>query len=190
MGGGNGKVAYIDTEGTFRPERIQKIAERFGVDPEVVLDNIIYTRAHNHDFQMQIMIPLIAKMVEERFSLVIVDSIIALFRVDFSGRGELAERQQKLAKHMSQLVKIAEQFNVALFITNQVSADPGGGATFMADPKKPVGGHILAHASTTRLYLKKGRGEQRICKIYDSPSMPEAEAVFSLSDGGITDAKD
>jgi meiotic recombination protein DMC1 len=190
QGGGNGKVAYIDTEGTFRPERIQKIAERFGLDSDVVLDNILYARVYNHDMQMQILTPLVAKMVEEKFSLIIVDSIMALFRVDFSGRGELAERQQKLGKLMAQLTKIAEQFNVAIFITNQVTADPGGGSTFMADPKKPVGGHILAHASTTRLYLRKGRAEQRICKIFDSPSVPEADAIYSLSDGGIIDAKD
>jgi meiotic recombination protein DMC1 len=190
QGGGNGKVAFLDTEGTFRPERIQKICERYGLDSEVVLDNILYARIYNHDMQMQILTPLVAKMVEEKFSLIIVDSIMALFRVDFSGRGELAERQQKLGKLLAQLTKIAEQFNVAVFITNQVTADPGGGSTFMADPKKPVGGHILAHASTTRLYLRKGRGEQRICKIFDSPSVPEAEAIYSLSDGGITDAKD
>jgi meiotic recombination protein DMC1 len=190
QGGGNGKVAYIDTEGTFRPERIQKIAERFGLDSDAVLDNILYARVYNHDMQMQILTPLVAKMVEEKFSLIIVDSIMALFRVDFSGRGELAERQQKLGKLMAQLTKIAEQFNVAIFITNQVTADPGGGSTFMADPKKPVGGHILAHASTTRLYLRKGRAEQRICKIFDSPSVPEADAIYSLSDGGIIDAKD
>ena len=123
----------------------------------------------------------------------IIDSITALFRVDFSGRGELAERQQKLAQMLSRLIKMAEEFNIAVFITNQVVADPGAAAMFVAgmvinspdlpinffasDPKKPVGGHILAHASTTRLYLRKGRGEQRICKIYDSPCLPESEAV-------------
>ena len=125
----------------------------------------------------------------------IVDSITALFRVDYSGRGELAERQQKLGRMMSKLQKIAEEFNVAVFITNQVTADPGGGAMFvagtpllplllevrpstddqqtLADAKKPIGGHVLAHASTTRLSLRKGRGEQRICKIYDSPCLPD-----------------
>lgn len=122
------------------------------------------------------------------------DSVTALFRVDYSGRGELAERQQKLGRMMSKLQKIAEEFNVAVFITNQVCADPGGGAMFVAgtasldrvsvmglltfwlilpDAKKPIGGHVLAHASTTRLSLRKGRGEQRICKIYDSPCLPE-----------------
>uniref|UniRef100_A0A0E0BF92 RecA family profile 1 domain-containing protein n=1 Tax=Oryza glumipatula TaxID=40148 RepID=A0A0E0BF92_9ORYZ len=129
MHGGNGKVAYIDTEGTFRPERIVPIAERFGMDANAVLDNIV-------------------------------DSVIALFRVDFSGRGELAERQQKLAQMLSRLTKIAEEFNVAVYITNQVIADPGGGM-FITDPKKPAGGHVLAHAATIRLMLRKGKGEQR-----------------------------
>uniref|UniRef100_A0A0E0F9H0 RecA family profile 1 domain-containing protein n=1 Tax=Oryza meridionalis TaxID=40149 RepID=A0A0E0F9H0_9ORYZ len=122
---GNGKVAYIDTEGTFRPERIVPIAERFGMDANAVLDNIV-------------------------------DSVIALFRVDFSGRGELAERQQKLAQMLSRLTKIAEDVH-----TNQVIADPGGGM-FITDPKKPAGGHVLAHAATIRLMLRKGKGEQRL----------------------------
>lgn len=88
----------------------------------------------------------------------------------------MSERQQKLNQMLSRLVKIAEEFNVAVYLTNQVQSDPGGGLTFVADPKKPVGGHILAHASTTRLYLRKGRGEERIAKVYDSPDVPEAEA--------------
>uniref|UniRef100_A0A452IMX7 Uncharacterized protein n=1 Tax=Gopherus agassizii TaxID=38772 RepID=A0A452IMX7_9SAUR len=102
------------------------------------------------------------------FTMQIIDSIMALFRVDFSGRGELAERQQKLAQMLSRLQKISEEYNVAVFVTNQMTADPGATMTFQADPKKPIGGHILAHASTTRISLRKGRGELRIAKIYDS----------------------
>ncbi|GFS37194.1 DNA repair (Rad51) family protein [Actinidia rufa] len=145
MKGGNGKVAYIDTEGTFRPDRIVPIAERFGMDAGAVLDNIV-------------------------------DSVIALFRVDFTGRGELAERQQKLAQMLSRLTKIAEEFNVAVYMTNQVIADPGGGV-FISDPKKPAGGHVLAHAATIRLMFRKGKGEQRVCKVFDAPNLPEAEAI-------------
>lgn len=129
-------------------------------------------------------------MVEDCYSLVVVDSIMAPFRVDYSGRGELAERQQCLAKVLSRLQKISEQFNVAVFLTNQVTADPGGGMTYVVDPKKPVGGNILAHASTTRLFLRKGKGDQRVCKIYDSPTIPESECLFQLSEGGIADATD
>ncbi|XP_064179937.1 meiotic recombination protein DMC1/LIM15 homolog isoform X3 [Anguilla rostrata] len=120
----------------------------------------------------------------------IIDSIMALFRVDFSGRGELAERQQKLAQMLSRLQKISEEYNVAVFVTNQMTADPGAGMTFQADPKKPIGGHILAHASTTRISLRKGRGEMRIAKIFDSPDMPENEATFAITAGGIADAKE
>eukprot|EP00850_Spirogloea_muscicola_P010868 SM000065S20217 [mRNA] locus=s65:329172:331881:- [translate_table: standard] len=189
MNGGNGKVAYVDTEGTFRPERIVPIAERFGLDASAVLDNIVYARAYTHEHQFNLLLGLAAKMSEEPFKLLVVDSITALFRVDFSGRGELAERQQKLAQMLSRLIKIAEEFNVAVFITNQVIADPGGG-TFVADPKKPAGGHVLAHASTVRLMLRKGKGEQRICKVYDAPSLPEAECTYQITNGGITDAKD
>ncbi|KAG5492905.1 hypothetical protein JKF63_01485 [Porcisia hertigi] len=190
MSGGNGKAVYVDTEGTFRPERIRPIAERFGLDPNAVLDNILVARAYTHEHQAYLLSMVAAKMAEDQFSLLVVDSITALFRVDFSGRGELAERQQKLAKMLSQLMKIAEEFNVAVYITNQVVADPGGASMFVADPKKPVGGHILAHASTTRLSLRKGRGDQRVCKIFDSPALPELECVYSISDQGITDAVD
>eukprot|EP01134_Creolimax_fragrantissima_P003871 CFRG3871T1 len=190
LGGAEGKVAYIDTEGTFRPDRLMAIADRFGVDREAVLDNIMVARAYTSEHQMELLTICAAKFAEERgaFKVLIVDSVIALFRVDFSGRGELADRQQKLGQMLSCLVKIAEEYNVAVFITNQMTADPGANVTFVPDPKKPVGGHILAHASTTRLYLRKGRGDQRICKIYDSPNLPESEAVFQITNGGIDNA--
>ncbi|PPR97905.1 hypothetical protein GOBAR_AA22779 [Gossypium barbadense] len=174
MRGGSGKVAYIDTEGTFRPDRVIPIAERFGMDPGAVLDNIVYARAYTYEHQYNLLLGLAAKMSEEPFRLLIVDSVIALFRVDFTGRGELAERQQKLAQMLSRLTKIAEEFNVAVYMTNQVIADPGGGV-FISDPKKPAGGHVLAHAATIRLMFRKGKGEQRVCKI---------------TPGGIADAKD
>lgn len=123
------------------------------------------------------------------FKLLIVDPIMALFRV-FSGRGELADRQQKLAQMLSRLQKISEEYNIAVFITNQMTSDPGATLSFQADPKKPIGGNILAHASITRLSLRKARGENRITKIYDSPDLPEDEATFAITTGGIADAKD
>ena len=190
MGGGNGRVAYIDTESTFRPERVRPIAERFGLDPDATLENIIVARAYTHEHQCQLLSMVGAKLSEDQFSLIVIDSVTALFRADFSGRGELAERQQKLGKMLSNLMKMAEEYNVAVFITNQVVSDPGAGSCFIPDPKKPVGGHILAHASTTRLSLRKGRGEQRICKIYDSPLLPETECIFAISEKGITDPVD
>ncbi|KAG6428024.1 hypothetical protein SASPL_112272 [Salvia splendens] len=182
MKGGNGKVAYIDTEGTLncsRPDRIIPIAERFGMDAGAVLDNIIYARAYTYEHQYNLLLGLAAKMAEEPFRLLIVDSVIALFRVDFTGRGELADRQQKLAQMLSRLIKIAEEFNVAVYMTNQVIADPGGGV-FISDPKKPAGGHVLAHAATIRLMFRKGKGEQRVCKVFDAPNLPEAEAISFL----------
>uniref|UniRef100_A0A803V4H0 Meiotic recombination protein n=1 Tax=Ficedula albicollis TaxID=59894 RepID=A0A803V4H0_FICAL len=187
-----GKIIFIDTENTFRPDRLRDIADRFNVDHEAVLDNVLYARAYTSEHQMELLDYVAAKFHEEAgiFKLLIIDSIMALFRVDFSGRGELAERQQKLAQMLSRLQKISEEYNVAVFVTNQMTADPGATMTFQADPKKPIGGHILAHASTTRISLRKGRGELRIAKIYDSPEMPENEATFAITAGGIGDAKE
>ncbi|XP_034414523.1 meiotic recombination protein DMC1/LIM15 homolog isoform X2 [Cyclopterus lumpus] len=187
-----GKVIFIDTENTFRPDRLRDIADRFNVDHGAVLDNVLYARAYTSEHQMELLDFVAAKFHEEGgvFKLLIIDSIMALFRVDFSGRGELAERQQKLAQMLSRLQKISEEYNVAVFITNQMTADPGAGMSFQADPKKPIGGHILAHASTTRISLRKGRAEMRIAKIFDSPDMPENEATFAISAGGVTDAKE
>ncbi|GJM88027.1 hypothetical protein PR202_ga04044 [Eleusine coracana subsp. coracana] len=336
LGGGIETLCITEAFGEFRrPERIVPIAERFGMDANAVLDNIIYARAYTYEHQYNLLLGLAAKMAEEPFRLLIVDSVIALFRVDFSGRGELAERQvasevfgvsrggkqeakdtwwwndkvqraikekkecfkrlhldksatniegykiakraakravsvakgqaydnlyqrlgtkegekdiyrmarirerktrdinqikcikdgvdrllvrdeeikdrwqerfvrriqeteieealkrmksgkamgpdgipieQKLAQMLSRLTKIAEEFNVAVYITNQVIADPGGGM-FITDPKKPAGGHVLAHAATIRLMLRKGKGEQRVCKIFDAPNLPEGEAI-------------
>ena len=177
--------------GTFRPQRILSIADRFEVDGASVLDNILVARAYNHEQQMHYLTLVAAKMVEDRYSLIVVDSCTALFRVDFAGRGALSERQQKLGQHLSHLMKIAEEFNVAVYITNQVQSDPSGGMGAMfGDQKKPIGGNIMAHASTTRLQLKKGRGEQRLCKVYDSPCLPESECVYQLAEGGVLDAKD
>ena len=102
----------------------------------------------------------------------------------------LSERQQKLGKHLNTLMKVSEEFNIAVVITNQVMSDPSGAMMFVQDSKKPIGGHVIAHASTTRLYLKKGRGDQRVCKIYDSPSLPEADCIYQITDSGISDATD
>ncbi|KAF8491896.1 Rad51-domain-containing protein [Russula emetica] len=166
FGGAAGKVAYIDTEGTFRPDRIRSIADRFGVNGDMALENILYARAFNSEHQ-------------------IVDSIMALFRVDFSGRGELSERQQKM---LSKLSKISEEFNVAILITNQVQSDPGATMTFVAGGAlKPIGGHILSHASATRIFLRKGRAEERVAKLVDSPDKPESEASYKLDEGGWAD---
>ena len=187
-----GKVIYLDTENTFRPDRLRSIADRYNLDQDAVLDNVLYSRAYTSEQQMELLDFVCAKFHEEPgvFKLLIVDSIMALFRVDFSGRGELAERQQSLAQMMSKLQKISEEYNVAVMVTNQMTSDPGATMSFQADPKKPIGGNIIAHASTTRISLRKGRGETRIAKIYDSPDLPENEATFAITNGGVDDAKD
>ncbi|RUS89658.1 hypothetical protein EGW08_002579 [Elysia chlorotica] len=190
MGGGEGKAMYVDTEGTFRPERLLAVADRYGLSGSDVLDNVAYARAYNSDHQSQLLIQAAAMMAESRYALIIVDSATALYRTDYAGRGELSARQMHLARFLRMLLRLADEFGVAVVITNQVVAQVDGAAMFTADPKKPIGGNIIAHASTTRLYLRKGRGETRICKIYDSPCLPEAEAMFAINADGIGDAKD
>ncbi|KAK0525090.1 RecA recombinase Rhp51 [Tilletia horrida] len=194
MGGGEGKCLYIDTEGTFpleqRPVRLLAVAQRYGLDGEEVLDNVAYARAYNADHQLQLLTQASAMMAESRFSLLIVDSLTSLYRTDFSGRGELAARQVHLARFLRNLMRLADEFGVAVVVTNQVVAQVDGASAFSTDAKKPIGGNIVAHASTTRLALRKGRGTQRICKIVDSPCLPEADAVFSIGAEGICDPVD
>ncbi|CUS22544.1 Meiotic recombination protein DMC1 [Lachancea thermotolerans] len=191
LGGGEGKVAYIDTEGTFRPERIKQIAARYDLDPEACLENVSYARALNSEHQMELTEQLGSELSSGEYRLLIVDSIMANFRVDYCGRGELNERQQKLNQHLSRLNRISEEYNIAVFMTNQVQSDPGASALFAgADGRKPVGGHVLAHASATRILLRKGRGDERVAKLQDSPDMPERECVYIIGEKGITDAED
>ncbi|KAK7603650.1 hypothetical protein V9T40_003649 [Parthenolecanium corni] len=190
MNGGEGKCLYIDTEGTFRPERLLAVAERYKLTANEVLDNVAYARAYNTDHQTSLLVTAAAMMSESRYALLIVDSAMALYRTDYSGRGELSARQMHLARFLRMLLRLADEFGVAVVITNQVVAQVDGAALFAADPKKPIGGNIMAHASTTRLYLRKGRGETRICKIYDSPCLPEAEAMFAINADGVGDAKE
>ncbi|CAG8957950.1 hypothetical protein HYFRA_00000292 [Hymenoscyphus fraxineus] len=188
MGGAEGKVAYIDTEGTFRPERIMEIAERFGVDPDQACENIAYARAQNSEMQTELLEALASNFATNEYRLLIIDSVMALYRTDYSGRGELSERQQVLGSFLRRATQMAEEFNLAVLMTNQVMSDPGASALFAgADGRKPAGGHILAHASTTRLLLRKGRGEERVAKIVDSPDCPEREATYIITTGGIND---
>ncbi|XP_071038139.1 meiotic recombination protein DMC1/LIM15 homolog isoform X2 [Parasteatoda tepidariorum] len=181
MGGGVESMAITEAFGEFRTGKTQ-LSHTLCVTCQLP----------GGEHQMEILDLVALKFHEEGgvYKLLVIDSIMALFRVDFSGRGELADRQQKLAQMMSRLQKLSEEYNVAVFITNQMTSDPGASMSFQADPKKPIGGHILAHASTTRISLRKGKGEMRIAKIYDSPDLPEDEATFSITVGGIADCKD
>lgn len=159
MGGGEGKCLYIDTEGTFvrimpshmqRPVRLLAVAERFGLDGEEVLDNVAYARAYNADHQLDLLVQAAAMMAESRFALLIVDSLTSLYRTDFSGRGELSARQTHLAKFLRTLMRLADEFGVAVVVTNQVVAQVDNAGFGGMDTKKPIGGNIVAHASTTR----------------------------------------
>ncbi|CAE6335743.1 DNA repair protein rhp51 OS=Schizosaccharomyces pombe (strain 972 / ATCC 24843) GN=rhp51 PE=1 SV=1 [Rhizoctonia solani AG-1 IB] len=190
MGGGEGKCMYIDTEGGFRPVRLLQVAERLGLDGEEVLQNVAYARAYNADHQNALLVQASALMSQSRFALLIVDSCTNLYRTDFSGRGELSARQAHLGKFLRVLQRLADEFGIAVVITNQVMSSPDAAAGPYAGGVKPIGGNIIAHASTTRLQLKKGRGNTRICKIYDSPCLPESEAQFAIHSYGIGDPEE
>lgn len=183
--GGLGKGAiYIDTEDTFIPERIEQMAEAQGMDSEEVLDNIHVARALNSDHQM--LLAEKAKQIceNEEIGLIVVDSLMAHFRSEYVGRGELAKRQQKLNKHMSTLLKAANTYNVAVILTNQVMDNPD---QMFGDPTKAIGGNIVAHNCATIIYLRKGKKDTRVARLEDSPYLPEGEAVYSIEDEGIID---
>ncbi|MFW9906788.1 MAG: DNA repair and recombination protein RadA [Candidatus Thorarchaeota archaeon] len=181
------KVVYIDSESTFRPERILAMASRWQdeLNEDLLLENILHGRAHNSDHQMV----LVEKMIKdylptENVKLLVVDSLISHFRAEYVGRGTLATRQQKLNQHIHTILRAAEIGNLAVIVTNQVHAKPD---QFFGDPTHPVGGHIVAHAAQTRVYLRKSKGERRIARIVDSPLLPENEAIFALAENGIID---
>ncbi len=181
------KVVYIDTEGTFRPERIIAMAERWkdDIDLDTVLENILHGRAHNSDHQMVLVEKMMKEYIPtENVRLLIVDSLISHFRAEYVGRGTLAARQQKLNQHIHTILRAAEMANLAVIVTNQVQAKPD---QFFGDPTAPVGGHIVAHAAQTRVYLRKSKGERRIARIVDSPLLPESEAIFGVTADGIVD---
>lgn len=194
----NVQASFADIESSipsltlFRPVRLLAVANRFGLSGEEVLDNVAYARAYNSEHQLTLLNQAAQMMTETRFSLLVVDSATSLYRTDFSGRGELSSRQTHLAKFMRTLQRLADEFGIAVVITNQVVAQVDGGpmAAFNPDPKKPIGGNIIAHASTTRLSLRKGRANVRICKIYDSPCLPESQCEFAISENGIEDPED
>lgn len=184
QGGLNGKVLFIDTEHTFRPERIAQIAKENGMDEGEVLKNIFVARAENSDHQILLVEKAEEIIVANNIKLVIVDSLTSHFRSDYAGRGALGDRQQKLNKHVHILQKLADKYNLAVYITNQVMDDP---AMMFGDPTRPIGGHVLAHASTYRLYLRKGKEDKRVARLVDSPNLPEGECVFKVGKAGVTD---
>ncbi len=192
-GGGEGRTLYLDTEGAFRPERLVPIATRFDLDADFVTENVIYARIFNCDHLENAIAEAGALFASEDpdaapFRTLIVDSIIGPYRQEFQGRGELAERQQRLGRVLWMLKKIAETYNIAVVLTNQVTADPGAMAGI--DAKRAVGGNILAHAVNTRIMLRKGKAAQRIARVVQSPLCGELEATLEITDGGVTSVSD
>lgn len=181
------KAVYIDTEGTFRWERIENMAKRWGLDTDSVMSNIYYIRAVNSDHQMVIVDELFNIVPKENIKLVIVDSVTSHFRAEYPGRENLAARQQRLNRHLHQLSRLAEIYDLAVVVTNQVMARPD---VFYGDPTQAVGGHVLYHAPGVRVQLKKSRGNKRIARVVDAPHLPEGEAVFAITEYGITDSED
>ncbi|WXG45720.1 MAG: DNA repair and recombination protein RadA [Candidatus Atabeyarchaeum deiterrae] len=183
-GGLEAGALYVDCEGTFRPERIYQMALGQKLDPTKVLKNIIIARAYNSDHQV-LLVHQSEEFVEEKnIRLIVVDSIVGHFRAEYIGRERLAERQQKLNRHLHELQRLADIHGVAVFVTNQVMAKPD---VFFGDPTQPVGGHVLAHVPQTRLYLRRSKGNIRICRLVDSSYLPEGEAVFVITEEGIKD---
>jgi DNA repair protein RadA len=184
MGGLDSDVLMIDSENTFRPERIIQMAEHLGADPNEVLKRIHVARAFNSQHQILLVDKAIELAQNKKIKLMIVDSLTSHFRAEYIGRGALAERQQTLNRHMHELLNFATLNNAIIAVTNQVAAKPDA---FFGDPTRPIGGHIVGHTATFRLYLRKGKGGKRIARLIDSPNLPEGEAVFMVSENGITD---
>ncbi len=183
-GGLDGDTVWIDTESTFRPERVRQMAEALELDPEVILKRIHVARAFNSHHQMLLMEKANEMTKDFPVRLVVIDSLTAHFRAEYIGRGVLAERQQLLNKHIHELMRFGDVHNAAIYVTNQVSAKPDA---FFGDPTRPIGGHIVGHSATFRVYLRKSKGGKRIARLIDSPNLPEAEAVFTVSEEGIRD---
>jgi DNA repair protein RadA len=214
-GGLAGSAIFIDSEDTFRPERIDQmvrglpdeaieaalethgVAEEGEGDPtdedalealvEAFLDNIHVAKAFNSNHQI-----LLAEKAQDLASgseddefpvrLLCVDSLTAHFRAEYVGRGELADRQQKLNKHLHDLMRVGDLNNTAVVVTNQVASNPD---SFFGDPTQPIGGNILGHTSTFRLYLRKSKGTKRIVRLVDAPNLPDGEAVMRIEEGGL-----
>jgi DNA repair protein RadA len=210
-GGLEGAAIFIDSEDTFRPERIDDMVR--GLDDEVLgdtmdlhgiegepddeeaiealvesmLDKIHVAKAFNSNHQI-----LLAEKAQELTSqsqddefpirLLNVDSLTAHFRAEYVGRGQLAERQQKLNKHLHDLMRVGDLNNTAVVVTNQVASNPD---SFFGDPTQPIGGNILGHTSTFRMYLRKSKNDKRIVRLVDAPNLADGEAVMRVQDGGL-----
>src|ERR671924_1092648 len=185
-GGLAAKAIYIDTENTFRPERIASIAQARGLDAHTALENIIVAKAYNSAHQ-ELIIEETGPVIEQNnVRLIIVDSAVAHYRAEFLGRATLSDRQQRLNRFMHILIRMAETYKVAVMVTNQIQASPD--AVF-GDTVRPTGGNVVAHTSTYRIYLKRS-GKNRIARMVDSPYHAEREILFTLAGRGISDVNE
>jgi DNA repair protein RadA len=182
-GGLGGGALYLDTETTFRLERIVQIAQHLGLDPAQVAKNIIYAEAYTSDHQMFLLENADEIIKKNNIRLIIVDSLTAHFRNEYLGREMLARRQQKINKHMHKLIALARAFNCVAIVTNQVMAKPD---QFFGDAIYPIGGNIVGHTSQTRLYLRKPKsGSTRIARLVSSPYLPEGEEIYKITENGL-----
>ncbi|HLE96865.1 MAG TPA: DNA repair and recombination protein RadA [Candidatus Thermoplasmatota archaeon] len=183
-GGLEGHVVIIDTENTFRPERITQMAEALDLDAKEVLTRIHVARAFNSHHQMLLVEKATELAREYPVRLLVIDSLTAHFRAEYVGRATLANRQGKLNTFMHDCLRFGDLNNAAIAVTNQVHAKPDA---FFGDPTRPVGGHVVGHTATFRLYLRKSKGGRRIARLIDSPHLPEGEAVINVIEDGIRD---
>ena len=184
----DGKIIWIDCEDTFRPRRLAEIiiARGYATDMEDAkkfLDNITYYYCPNTEQMMAKVNSLSEIMIKDKPKLVVADGAIGQFREEYLGRGTLAERQNQIAHLMTHLKNISYYFGCVVLFTNQVQSDP---SIMFGDPVKPIGGHIVGHAPTYRIYFKKS-GRKHIARMVDSPEDPVADMQFDLSDKGIVD---
>jgi DNA repair protein RadA len=187
-GGLNGGALYVDTENTFRLERIIQMSKFLGLDPQVVVKNIIYAEAYTSDHQMFLLENADEIIKANNIKLIIVDSLTAHFRSEYIGREMLASRQQKLNKHMHKLIALARAFNAVAVVTNQVMAKPD---QFFGDAIHPIGGNIVGHTSHTRLYLRRAsHGPIRIARLVSSPYLPDGEEILKVTENGIEDVSE
>ncbi|MCW4021374.1 MAG: DNA repair and recombination protein RadA [Candidatus Bathyarchaeota archaeon] len=187
-GGLAGGALYIDTENTFRTERIIQMSRHLGLDLNEVFKGIMLAEAYTSDHQIFLLENADKVIKENNVRLIVVDSLTAHFRSEYIGRENLPERQQKLNQHMHKIIRLARAFNTVALVTNQVVSSPDA---FFEEPVRPIGGHIVAHTSHTRIYLRKARrGPVRIARLVSSPYLPEGECVFRITENGIEDVEE
>jgi len=187
-GKGFDSIIFIDTENTFRPERIHQIAETRGLDSEEIMKRVFVCKINN-SAQLEAIIKNLSKSIEQyKAKLVIIDSIISLHRAEYPGRETLAERQQRLNVMLHKLIRLAEIYNIAVVVTNQVQSQPdnyfGNGGS---DSTRASGGNIMGHACTYRIFLRKA-GHDRIAIMVDSPHHAYDQVRFTISEKGVENA--